>query len=193
MNKKFKLPAKSNLKSRISTINNAFANAVTPYIEPLPSEIESFFNELHLEQGQCAYCLGKANTTDHVKPLVTDGLPTGYITEIKNLVPCCSACNSAKGSQDFRSWYKSKKNIARLHTEGLTDDQIEERFIIVSRYIDKIPPPIDYKTILGDELWSEYLQRKEEMIKLLKEDQRFCDRLNAMIEDKLHLKNKIIK
>lgn len=96
---------------------------------------------------------------DHVKPLVTCGLPTGYITEIRNLVPCCSACNSAKGAQDFRAWYKSEKNIKRLHSEGLTDTEIDERFDIVSRYIDKIPAPIDYKTILGDNLWNEFLHR----------------------------------
>lgn len=189
MNKKFKLPTKSDLKSRTSTISNAFAIAITPYIYPSSNEIEHFLKELHLEQGQCAYCLGKANSMDHVKPLVTGGLPTGYITEIRNLVPCCSACNSAKGSQDFRYWYKSKKNVARLHAEGLTEAQIEERFTIVSQYIDKIPKPLDYKTILGDELWEEYLQRKSEMIQLLKDNQFFCDKLSAIIKEKINSEN----
>lgn len=31
MNKKFKLPTKSDLKSRSSTISNAFAISITPY------------------------------------------------------------------------------------------------------------------------------------------------------------------
>lgn len=189
MNKKFKLPTKSDLKSRTSTISNAFAIAITPYIYPSLNEIEHFLKELHLEQGQCAYCLGKANAMDHVKPLVTGGLPTGYITEIRNLVPCCSACNSAKGAQDFRAWYKSEKNIKRLHSEGLTDTEIDERFDIVSRYIDKIPAPIDYKTILGDNLWNEFLHRKEEMVRLLKEDQLFCDELSAIIKNKIDSEN----
>ena len=190
MSKKFKLPTKSDLKSRTSTISNAFAIAITPYIYPSEEEISSFLMELHLKQGQCAYCLGKANAMDHVKPLVTNGLPTGYITEIRNLVPCCSACNSAKGAQDFKSWYKSAKNVARLHLEGLTDTQIEERFEIISRYVDKIPQPIDYKTILGDDMWNEYLRRKEEMISLLKDDQVFCDKLNAIIKLKIDSENK---
>ncbi len=190
MNKKFKLPTKSDLKSRTSTISNAFAIAITPYIYPSQNEIECFFKELNLEQGQCAYCLDKANAMDHVKPLVTGGLPTGYITEIRNLVPCCSACNSAKGSQDFKTWYKSSKNVERLHSEGLTDEQIENRFLIISKYIDKIPDPIDYKTILGDKLWNEYLRRKNEMINLLKDDQLFCDKLNDMIKEKLNSENK---
>ena len=189
MIKKFKLPAKANLKSRTSTINNAFAIAITPYIYPTSDEIESFLKELHLEYGQCAYCLGKANAMDHVKPLVTGGLPTGYITEIRNLVPCCTACNSAKGGQDFKSWYKSEKNVKRLLSEGLTDDQINDRFTIVSNYVDKIPKPIDYKEILGDKLWNEYLNRKEEMTNLLKENQMFCDKLNAIIKAKINSEN----
>ena len=133
MNKKFKLPTKSDLKSRASTISNAFAIAITPYIYPSEEEISNFLTELCLKQGQCAYCLGKANARDHVKPLVKNGLPTGYKTEIRNLVPCCSACNSAKGAQDFATWYKSAKNVAKLHLEGLTDTQIEERFEVISR------------------------------------------------------------
>ena len=81
MNKIFKLPTKSDLKSRTSTISNAFAIAITPYIYPSLNEIEHFLKELHLEQGQCAYCLGKANAMDHVKPLVTG---SGYVGRYKN-------------------------------------------------------------------------------------------------------------
>lgn len=190
MNKKFKLPTKSDLKSRASTISNAFAIAITPYIYPSEEEISNFLTELCLKQGQCAYCLGKANAMDHVKPLVKNGLPTGYKTEIRNLVPCCSACNSAKGAQDFATWYKSAKNVARLHLEGLTDTQIEERFEAISRYIDKIPQPIDYKTMLGDDMWNEYLHRKEEMISLLKENQVFCNKLNSIIKQKIDTESK---
>lgn len=184
INKKFKLPTKSDLKSRISTINNAFAISITPYIYPTKDEMESFLEELDIEEGQCAYCLGKANAMDHVKPLVTNGLPTGYITEIRNLVPCCSACNSAKGAKDFKSWYKSEKNINRLLKEGLSENQIEVRYKIVSDYIEKIPDPIDYQEILGKELWNEYLQKKNEMICLLKEDQKFCNHLSEIIKEK---------
>ena len=189
MKNRFKLPTKSNLKNRTSTISNAFAIAITPYIRPKDVEMDRFLEELQLKNGQCAYCLGKANAMDHVKPLVTNGLPTGYITEIRNLVPCCSACNSAKGAQEFKTWYKSKKNVERLHNEGLTDDQIEKRFEILSEYVNKIPNPIDYKTILGDELWQEFLERKDNMIKLLKENQSFCDKLNAIIKEKINSEN----
>lgn len=61
---------------------------------------------------------------------------------------------------------------------------------IVSSYINKIPPPIDYKKILGNELWEEYLAKKAEMIALLKEDQKFCDYLNSIITTKIEAENK---
>ena len=74
--------------------------------------------------------------------------------------------------------------------EGLTDTQIEERFEAISRYIDKIPQPIDYKTMLGDDMWNEYLHRKEEMISLLKENQVFCNKLNSIIKQKIDTERK---
>ena len=187
---KFKLPTKSDLKSRTSTINNAFAISITPYIYPSPIETVHFLEELQIKEGQCAYCLGEANAMDHVKPLVTNGLPTGYITEIKNLVPCCSACNSAKGAKDFLLWYKSQKNIERLYRKGLDDEQIDDRFNIVSAYIDKIPQPINYKEILGDEIWDEYIARKSKMLELLKENQTFCNQLSTIIAKKIEKEHK---
>lgn len=185
INKRFKLPTKSDLKSRTSTLNNAFAISITPYIYPTYEETECFYDQLKIEEGQCAYCLGDANSIDHVKPLVTNGLPTGYITEIRNLVPCCAACNSAKGAKDFKVWYKEEKNIKRLHKKGMTDDQIDERYQIICTYMKQIPEPINYRELLGDDLWCEYLARKEDMISLLKQDQEFCNKLSNIIKEKI--------
>lgn len=39
MKKSFKMPAKQNLKGRSSTISNAFAISVTPYIRPSEEEL----------------------------------------------------------------------------------------------------------------------------------------------------------
>ena len=179
--KKFKLPAKADLKGRTSTISNAFAIAITPYLMPTERDIKNFWDALEIREGQCAYCLGEGNAMDHLKPLVTNGLPTGYITEIKNLVPCCSACNSAKGAKDFKDWYLSDNNLHRLYAKGLSNDIIRKRYDIIEKYIKDIPAPLNYSEILGDELWSEFLRRSQKMIDLLREDQAFCDKLSAII------------
>ena len=83
---KFKMPTKSDLKGRTSTISNAFAISVTPYIVPSEEEVKKLYQELDIKEGQCAYCLGNGNCRDHLKPLVKDGMPTGYITDITNII-----------------------------------------------------------------------------------------------------------
>lgn len=44
--KRFKLPTKSNLKGRSSTISNAFAISITPYVYPTGEEITKFYDLL---------------------------------------------------------------------------------------------------------------------------------------------------
>lgn len=174
---KFKMPAKSNLKGRSSTISNAFAIAITPYIIPKEDELRDFYSLLEIEENQCAYCLGEGNGKDHLKPLVRNGLPTGYITDLHNLVPCCQACNSSKGAKEFKDWYISKPNKDRLISRGMTEEQIMRRYKVVSNYEELIPDPLDYKSIVGDELWNEYEKRRKDMIQQLNDNQEFCDKL----------------
>jgi len=46
--------------------------------------------------------------------------PTGYISEIRNLVSSCGPCNQSKGARDWRAWMTGKARhgiltrIARL-------------------------------------------------------------------------------
>lgn len=188
--KRFKLPAKANLKGRSSTISNAFAISITPYIYPSADEVNNFYISLDIQEGQCGYCLGYANAMDHIKPLVTNGLPTGYITDIHNLVPCCSACNSSKGKKDFSEWYLSQNNVNRLHKRGLNDKDIQKRFNIILNYISRIGEPLNYKEILGDDLWNEYLARRTNLIAALRENQEFCDKLDTIVKDYLKASSK---
>ena len=57
MPKKYKMPSRQNLRSRSSTISNAFAIAVTPYIRPDESELAGYYEALGIEEGKCAYCV----------------------------------------------------------------------------------------------------------------------------------------
>ena len=82
----YKMPTKSTLRSRSSTISNAFAISVTPFIKPSDVEISNSLKLLEVNENQCAYCLREGLSKDHLKPLVKKGMPTGYITSIQNLV-----------------------------------------------------------------------------------------------------------
>ncbi len=97
--KKYKMPTKSNLKSRISTMNNAFAYSIMPWCELSQDEYKSILSKLGIKENQCAYCLrNNATTMDHLYGLIKNSEPTGYYTEKNNLIPCCSSCNSSKSN-----------------------------------------------------------------------------------------------
>ena len=177
----FKMPTKSTLKQRKSTIANAFAISITPYIKPTNKEILQMLELLKIEDGKCVYCLGRATTTDHFRPLVESANPSGYISDIKNLVPCCSTCNSSKGRKKWDDWYLSDKNVCRLHNLGLTDIEIQKRYQIIKEYSEIGEKKLNYKEIVGEDMWNEFLRRKSELNKLLDENQIFCDQLNLKI------------
>ena len=182
---KYKMPTKSDLKGRSSTMSNAFAISITPYIVPSEEEVRTSYNMLQIQEGQCAYCLGEGNAKDHLKPLVKAGMPTGYITAINNLVPCCSRCNSSKGAKTFEEWYLSPENLARLKKRGLSDSDVEQRFKIISHYESQIEEPLDYEALVGTELWKQYQERRRSLLERLNEDQEFCDMLSAIIMEKI--------
>ena len=50
---------------------------------------------LQRDQWTCFYCMQPATTVDHVIPIIQGGDPIAY----DNLVSCCVACNSRKGSR----------------------------------------------------------------------------------------------
>lgn len=183
---KFRMPSKSNLRGRTSTITNAFAISITPYIRPNSKLLDEYYKSLRIKPGICAYCLQNGNSSDHFHSLVKDKKPTGYITEISNLIPCCSACNSSKGSKEFNDWYLSDKNIKRLHKLGLTDEKIRERYSIINNHVKKYhKEPLNYEEILGKELWKEYENRRKKLLQSLKDNQDFCDNLAEIILKKL--------
>jgi len=186
MTKKFKLPTKSDLKGRTSTINNAFVIAITPRIPPKESELAGYYTDLGIEEGKCAYCLiGDGNCRDHLKPLVDQGMPTGYITDIHNIVPCCQKCNSSKGSKSFREWYIDDKNVERLKAMGLSAETIASRYQTICCFEDKIPEPLNYEKIVGKKLWNEYVKRKNEFYAALEDNQKFCNKLKDIIDKKI--------
>lgn len=185
MKRAFKMPSKQNLKGRSSTISNAFAISITPYIRPSDDELNVYYDLLGIKEGQCAYCLGDGNGRDHLKPLVDSGMPTGYITDIHNLVPCCQKCNSSKGSKSFGEWYIEEANIERLKKLGLSKRDIEERYETILEFEKMIPEPLDYESIVGKGLWDEYKQRRIRLLKELTDNQEFCDKLSNIIMNHL--------
>src|SRR4051812_27975243 len=105
----FRMPSVQTMVSRKSSITNAFVNAIIPVVPPTVAEIAEALRILGMEAEdvRCAYCGDKSTEWDHLRPLVKARRPTGFISEIGNLVPACGKCNQSKGNSGWESWMRS--------------------------------------------------------------------------------------
>ena len=94
------------LTSRRSTLTGLFFTSLTPYVEPTEAEVDKALAVLGMKRGSCicAYCGDKKSEWDHFRAVVKGRKPTGYITEIANLVPSCGKCNQSRGNKDWKAW-----------------------------------------------------------------------------------------
>ncbi|MDL5501997.1 MAG: HNH endonuclease, partial [Candidatus Methanoperedens sp.] len=140
MKKAFYMPKAMNITGRTSTITNSFVNSIIPCIPPSEIEIKESLDILGLnhEDLRCAYCGEKATEWDHLRPLVENKQPTGYISEINNLVPACGKCNQSKGNQDWKKWITSSAKLSPK-TKGVKD--LNDRIKRLEDY-EKIRKPI---------------------------------------------------
>lgn len=96
----FRMPTPMKISGRSSSITNAFVNSIIPIIMPTSAQVEQALHILGMGYNsiRCAYCGDPQTEWDHLRPLVVDKQPTGYISEIHNLVPACGKCNQSKGN-----------------------------------------------------------------------------------------------
>lgn len=112
----FKMPTPVKITGRTSSITNAFVNGIIPVIEPTDQEIIDALHTLGMTPTHivCAYCGDTYSEWDHFHPLIKDKQPTGYISEIHNLVPACSKCNQSKGNKHWKTCGSSTGQTAKL-------------------------------------------------------------------------------
>ncbi len=179
----FQMPAVASLVSRKSSITNAFVNTLIPQITPTLEEIQEALALLGMDMTdvRCAYCGDKMTEWDHLRPLVVKQRPTGYISEIANLVPACGKCNQSKGNSAWREWMLSKTARHSPTTRGKSD--VAERIARLEAYERWRPPRRieDFEAILGKEEWERYWQAWQRINADLREFQLVADELRAKI------------
>ena len=179
--KAFWMPSVQTMVSRKSSITNAFVNAVIPTVPPTPDEIEQALTILGLDPTdvRCAYCGDTASEWDHLRPLVVKHRPTGFISEIANLVPSCGKCNQSKGNQGWRTWMLGKAPRSPAG-RGVADVALRvERLEAYERW--RPPTKLDFATIIGQEEWDRYWSMWEAVNGQLKECQQVADGLKGRI------------
>jgi len=180
----FKMPKPVTIMGRSSSITNSFVNGIIPCIKPTDMEIETALNILGMEKNKvlCAYCGDIATEWDHLRPLIVDKKPTGYISEIHNLVPACGKCNQSKGNLNWREWINGD---AKLSPKSRKIQNIEEKVELLEKY-EKWGNPIkiDFEEIVGKELWGKHWNNYALLIKEMEK----CQETSSMIKELIDIK-----
>jgi hypothetical protein len=131
----FNMPSGTTITGRVSSIRNVFVAAIVTVIPPTVDEIRQVLSILETTPAtfECAYCGSRATEWDHLRPLVNNGKPTGYITCIRNLVPSCGKCNQSKGKSDWKTWMMGGAKLSP-RSRGVTG--LEVRIARLERYED---------------------------------------------------------
>ena len=177
---KFRKPLK--ITSRTSSITNSFVQAIIPSVEPTAAEVEEALAVLGMTSDtiSCIYCGAPASDWDHLRPLVRGRRPTGYISEIRNLVPSCGPCNQSKSGADWRAWMMGTARGSPT-SRGVAD--VGERIERLQRFVDwGSVQPLAFCGLAGAEEWDAYWANLEIIEKQMREAQRHATRIQASIK-----------
>jgi hypothetical protein len=177
------------MMSRKSSITNAFVSAIIPVAPPTLDEIEQALRILGMgpEDVRCAYCGDPSTEWDHLRPLVKGRRPTGYISEIGNLVPSCGKCNQSKRNEHWESWMRSEGASRSPRSRGVKD--LEQRIDRLRAFEQWRPPePIDFEKLVGTDAWRDYWRKLEAVDAMIAEYHQSAIALARKIADARHAK-----
>ena len=179
----FQMPSPMKIMGRTSSITNAFVNSIIPSIYPSDEEIIEALRILgmDLETVKCAYCGDTSTEWDHIRPIVRDKKPTGFISEIGNLVPACGKCNQSKGNKDWRMWMVSDARLSPK-TKGVSD--VGDRMTRLDTYEEWKPrDPIDFKSIIGIDKWDQHWKNHDGVIDSMRVSQVLAEEIKTTINE----------
>lgn len=179
----FRMPTPVNINARSSTITNSFINSIIPVVYPSEVEILEALGVLEIapDDVRCAYCGDSFTEWDHLRPLVDKQRPTGYISEISNLVPACGKCNQSKGNKPWRLWIESSAPRSPK-TRGIPD--LYKRIERLEAYEKwKTVIPIDFASIIGNQLWEQHWHNWKALLEQMKESQKVAEEIRLKIRE----------
>jgi len=187
------MPTPMKISGRSSSITAAFVTAIVPQVEPREEEIREALNILEMspDRMECVYCGDSYSEWDHLRPLVSGQKPTGFITEIRNLVPSCGKCNQSKGNKNWKAWMTSDARLSPK-TRGVKD--IEQRMGRLTKYEqwgDLVP--IDLSAFVTKEDWDQYWKNWKTLLRAMNDTQKHAVILKATIQKKITSSNKAIQ
>ena len=167
----FKMPKQVGIAGRTSTITNAFVNTIIPYIEPNEEELIKCLEILELDKDdlRCVYCNEKSSEWDHLRPIVENKKPSGYISNIYNLVPSCGKCNQSKGNKNWLNWIESD---APHSPKNKNVKDLDKRIDRLKKYEEwGNVNRIDFEKIVNNELWEKHWVNHGKLLEMMRDYQ----------------------
>ena len=173
------------ISSRSSSITAAFVSSILPFVQPTDEEILHALRILAMEPDnvRCAYCGDKSTEWDHLRPIVTDQKPTGFISEIRNLVPACGKCNQSKGKSQWRQWMLGPAKLSPTTRKIIDLRERIERLELYEKWGNLTP--IDFTVIVPSDLWQEHWSNMKRLHNEMKSAQEVALRVRKAIETKI--------
>ena len=129
----------------------------------------------------CSYCGDTASEWDHFRPLVKNRKPTGFISEIHNLVPACGKCNQSKGNKDWKTWMLSDAALSPK-SKGVAD--IDQRINRLDAYAEwGAAAQIDFEEILSPEDWKQHWDNWHRILDEMKTAQVLADSIRLSVAE----------
>jgi len=144
------------ITSRTSSIANSFVQAIIPILSYSEEEkAEALANlGMTIECLSCVYCGSPTTDWDHLRPLVRNSRPTGYISDLKNLVPSCGPCNQSKGASDWKAWMMGK---ARGSPTMRGVKNVADRVSCIEKFVAwGNVNPVQFEDMVPREMWRDY-------------------------------------
>jgi hypothetical protein len=187
-------PARMKINRLKLSLNRSFINTIVPEIRPTAAQEATWRTYLGITSSvvdyvECVYCGQRATQLDHFRSLIEKssgterGRPTGWITDIFNLVPCCSTCNSSKAGQNWHSWMNgsAKKSPKRLFSA----EKLAERVAVLEGFEAWSTPlatRLDVLAIVGKGEWKDYEDEMAAVDKLLQAARLRSDQFHTRLQ-----------
>ncbi len=179
--KNFAMPKPVRITARSSSITNSFVNGIIPVVHPTDSDVEEVLEILGMKEPECSYCGGQSTEWDHFRPLVVKQKPTGYISEIHNLVPACGKCNQSKGNKDWHEWMFGPARLSPA-SRGISDiDERAQRLRDFEQWGE--PRVVNFAEIVGDDLWNRHWANHREILDQMKYAEETAKRIRERIAE----------
>jgi hypothetical protein len=179
----FRMPTPVSVLGRSSSITNSFINGIIPNRYPTEEDVAEALTvpQLDPDDLRCAYCGDKATEWDHLRPLISGQEPTGYISEIQNLVPACGKCNQSKGNSHWRSWMEGNAKLCpRVRCILDLDDRIA-RLELFEKWRE--PTRLNIPEMVGSQLWAEYRANWRDLLDAMRQSQVMSQKLKSILNE----------